>query len=134
MIPIFAILGMTTSTYPHTGTPLMSILETRTSIDWRDLEVAKTHVKEAILNARGGVAGGSISRSRSYNSVNDLASERTDKLVKTGGITAGVCALLFFWGYSYSSSLANSARAGLMNLAGQIRPTLWLNYALLLEP
>lgn len=94
-------------------------LETRTGIDWRDLEGAKTNVKEAILSARGGVAGGSILRSRSYDSVNDLDSERAAKLVKAGGITAGVSALLFFWGYSYSSSFANSARAGLMSLAGQ---------------
>jgi double zinc ribbon protein len=94
-------------------------LETRTSMDWRDLEVAKTNVKDAILGAHSRGTKGSISRSRSYDSINDPARERADKLVQGGGITAGVSALLFLWGYSYSSNLANMGRAAMMRLAGQ---------------
>jgi hypothetical protein len=100
-------------------TVALAELETRINIDWRDVEVAKTNVKEAILNTHRGGARVPISGSRSYNSVNDRAIERAEKLVKAGGITAGVSALMFFWGYSYSSNLANSARAGFMSLAGQ---------------
>lgn len=94
-------------------------LETRTKIDWRDMGVAKTRVREAIIAANSyGSIGSHISTTR-YNASENSARERAERLAKAGGITAGISALLFLWGYSYTSSLANSARASLMSLAGQ---------------
>jgi hypothetical protein len=93
-------------------------LETRTNIDWRDMGVAKTRVREAIVAAHSQSSIGSYTSTTRYASENS-ARERAERLAKAGGITAGVSALLFLWGYSYTSSFANSARASLMSLAGQ---------------
>jgi len=95
-------------------------LETRTNIDWRDMSVAKTRVKEAIIAAH---SYGSVRNTTRYNTSQVLARERAERLAKAGGITAGISALIFLWGYSYTSSFVNSARAGLMNLAGQTDST-----------
>ena len=94
-------------------------LETRTHVDWRDMGVAKTRVREAIVAAHSQRSIGSYSSTTRYNASENSARERAERLAKAGGITAGVSALLFLWGYNYTSSFANSARAGLMSLAGQ---------------
>lgn len=91
-------------------------LETRTNIDWRDMSMAKTRIREAIVAAH---SHGSVANTARYNGSRDLAREKAGRLAKAGGITAVISALLFLWGYSYTSNFANSARAGLMNLAGQ---------------
>lgn len=91
-------------------------LETRTNIDWRDMSMAKTRIREAIVAAH---SDGSVANTARYNVSRDLAGEKAGRLAKAGGITAVISALLFLWGYSYTSNFANSARAGLMNLAGQ---------------
>jgi Double zinc ribbon len=95
-------------------------LETRTNIDWRDMAVAKTRVKEAIVAVH---SRGSVTNTARYNASQDLAREKAERLAKAGGITAGISVLFFLWGYSYTSNFANSARAGLMNLAGQTDST-----------
>lgn len=94
-------------------------LETRTNIDWRDMSIAKTRVKEAIIAAHTHSSLGSSGNTRRYTAAQDFGKERAERLAKAGGITAGVSALIFLWGYSYTSNFANSARAGLMSLAGQ---------------
>jgi Double zinc ribbon len=94
-------------------------LETRTNIDWRDMGVAKTRVREAIIASNSHGSIGSYTTTTRYNAVENSAKDRAERLAKAGGITAGISALLFLWGYSYTSSFANSARAGLMSLAGQ---------------
>jgi len=48
---------------------------------------------------------------------------KADNLAKAGGVTAVISAIAFLWGYNYTSSFANTARAGLMNLAGQTDST-----------
>ncbi len=91
-------------------------LESRTNIDWRDMSMAKTRIREAIIAAH---SHGSVANITRYNVSQDLAGEKAGRLARAGGITAVISALLFLWGYSYTSNFANSARAGLMNLAGQ---------------
>ena len=58
-----------------------------------------------------------------HDSFLSIQREKAERLAKAGGITAGISALLFLWGYGYTSSFAHSARAGLMNLAGQTDST-----------
>lgn len=94
-------------------------LESRTHVDWRDMEVAKTRVREAIVAAHSQSSIGSYTSRTRYNASANSARERAERLAKAGGITAGVSVLLFLWGYNYTSNFANSARAGLMNLVGQ---------------
>jgi Double zinc ribbon len=98
-------------------------LETRTNIDWRDMAVAKTRVKEAIIAAHAHGSIGSLANTPRHSASQDLEREKAERLAKAGGITAGISALLFLWGYSYTNSFANAARAGLMNLAGQTDST-----------
>jgi len=94
-------------------------LETRKSLDWRDAEIAKSRLKEAINCADSYASYVGSPRDRSSMSQR----EKADKLMKSGGITAAVSALLFLWGYNYTSSFVNSARASLMNITGQTDST-----------
>lgn len=98
-------------------------LESRANLDWRDTGIAKTRVKEAINAAHAHGPTGSFANASRPGASRDLDREKAERLVKAGGITAGISALLFLWGYSYTNSFTNAARAGLMNLAGQIDPT-----------
>jgi hypothetical protein len=41
------------------------------------------------------------------------------RLAIAGGVTLTISAIAFLWGYSYTSSFANTARAGFMRLVGQ---------------
>ena len=98
-------------------TIVLGELESRTSIDWRDAEVAKTRLKEAITKGHSDRISGRYPSN--FERGEDATREKAERLAKAGGITAGISALLFLLGYSYTSSFANSARAGLMSLAGQ---------------
>ena len=89
-------------------------LEARTNIDWREMSIAKTRVKEAIIAANSHSSVGSYASTPRYSASGDSAREKAERLAKAGGITAGVSALLFLWGYSYRSSFGNAA----MNLFG----------------
>ena len=53
----------------------------------------------------------------------ELQRGKATKLAIAGGITAVVSAVVFLWGYSYSSNWSNMANAGLSNLTGQGDPT-----------
>src|SRR5262245_27783623 len=67
-------------------------LETRTHVDWRDMEVAKTRLREAIVAAHSQNSIGSYTRTTRYNASENSARERAERLAKAGGITAGVSA------------------------------------------
>ena len=62
-------------------------------------------------------------RDTSYQDSIKRQRTNADRLAIGGGVTAGVSALLFFWGQSYTSNWSNLAKAGLSNLAGQTDST-----------
>jgi hypothetical protein len=84
-------------------------LETRKSVDWRDVELAKTRVKGRVdsVNSVGS------SDSYPYYGSKHSPKEKADRLIKSGGITAGISALVFLWGHNYSSSSVNLVRDAL---------------------
>ncbi|HVQ38250.1 MAG TPA: zinc ribbon domain-containing protein [Pyrinomonadaceae bacterium] len=58
-----------------------------------------------------------------HRSVQELQRGKANRLAIWGGITAGVSALAFLWGYTYSSNWSNMAHAGLSSLVGQTDST-----------
>ena len=60
-------------------------------------------------------------RDSSYQDSLERQRTNADRLAVGGGVTAGVSALLFFWGQSYTSN--NFLKAGLSNLVGQTDST-----------
>jgi hypothetical protein len=59
----------------------------------------------------------------SYTDALERQREKADRLTQGGIATAIISALLFAWGYYYTSSFANAGRAVIMNLAGQTDST-----------
>ena len=60
---------------------------------------------------------------RSVSSSFDSRRAKADKMVLGGGCLAGISALAFFWGVSYTNNTANQMRAGFGSLVGQTDAT-----------
>jgi len=98
-------------------------LEARPKIDWREMNIAKTRITEAIAGTNKPKGFGAPFPASHYKVSEDAQGEKADKLVKSGGITAGISALAFFWGVSYTNNTANQLRAGFGSLVGQTDST-----------